>query len=262
MKIALWQTHPQGSIEGAVKALADVAKTAAAEGADLLVTPEMFVGGYNIGPSAVADHADLALKVMDALAAIAATNHIALVVGLAMPGAPLPRNACVALDNKGAEIARYHKTHLFGDVDQAQFAAGDVLCSVFEINGWRLALAICYDIEFPELARVLALRGADLIVTPTANMVPFNSVPRRLVPARAEENALYIAYCNYVGSEGNFTYNGQSCVCGPDGQDLARAETQNDQLIFATMDRTQLDKSRQLQSYLSDRCPDLYGEVS
>lgn len=262
MKIALWQIHPQGCIEGAVQALTDAAKTAAAEGADLLVTPEMFVGGYNIGPSAVADHADLALKVMDALAAIAATNHIALVVGLAMPGTPLPRNACVAIDKKGAEVARYHKTHLFGDVDRAQFSAGDVLSSVFKINGWNLALAICYDIEFPELARVLAVRGADLIVTPTANMVPFNSVACRLVPARAEENALYIAYCNYIGSEGNFTYNGQSSVCGPDGQDLARADAQNDQLIFATLDRTQLEKSRKLQNYLSDRRPDLYGEVS
>lgn len=262
MKIALWQTHPQDSIEGAVQAMTDIAKTAAAEGADLLVTPEMFVGGYNIGPSAVAHHADQGLQVLDALADLAATTQIALVAGLAVPGAPLPRNACVAFDNKGVEVARYHKTHLFGDVDQAQFAAGDALSTIFEINGWRLALAICYDIEFPELARVLALRGANLIVTPTANMVPFNSVARRLVPARAEENALYIAYCNYVGSEGNFTYNGLSCICGPDGRDLARADAQNDQLLFATLDHKHLDKSRKLQRYLSDRRPDLYGEIS
>lgn len=262
MKIALWQTRPQTSIEGALKALTDAANEAAKAGADLFVTPEMFVGGYNIGPSKITDHANQAPHILSALCSIAAKTQMALVAGLALPGSPRPQNACVAFDKTGTEIARYHKTHLYGEVDQAQFTAGDALSPVVEINGWRLGLAICYDIEFPELARVLSLRGADLIVTPTANMVPFDSVATRLVPARAEENTLYIAYCNYVGSEGDFTYNGLSCVCGPDGQDLSRADDKSDQIIVATLNRSRWNKARQIQRYLSDRRPDLYKEIS
>ena len=105
-------------------------------------------------------------------------------------------------DRTGAARASYAKTHLYGAVDRAQFAPGPALAAPVELDGWKLGLAICYDIEFPEVARALALAGAEAILVPTANMLPFDGVATRLVPARAEENAVFVAYANYVGRRG------------------------------------------------------------
>lgn len=261
MKLALWQTHPPASIDAAVDALGTMAETAASEGADLLVTPEMFLGGYNIGASQVLAHAEQSARVLDRLGTIARAHGIALVVGLPLPSRPHPLNGCVVINRTGQEVARCHKTHLYGDVDQAQFTAGQALSPVFDLNGWKAALAICYDIEFPELTRVLALRGAEVILCPTANMTPFESVATRLVPARSEESALYIAYCNYIGSEAEFSYNGLSCVTGPNGEDVARA-TDAEETLFATLDRAALMSARRAQTHLADRRPDLYGDLT
>ena len=261
MKLALWQTHPRSGIDAALEALAGAAQTAAAQGADLLVTPEMFIGGYNVGTAHIAAHADRSALVLDGLKTIAKTHRLALVAGLALPGTPRAYNACVAIDKIGKESARYHKTHLFGDVDRAQFSAGRALSPAFDLEGWKVALAICYDVEFPEVTRVLALRGAEVIVCPTANMAPFDSIATRLVPARAEENALYLAYCNYIGAEAQFAYNGLSCVSGPDGIDRVRADDA-DEILYATLERAALSAARQEQNHLSDRRADLYGDLT
>ncbi len=259
MKIALWQTKPQHDTSQALAALDRMAQRARTEGADLIVTPEMVLGGYNVGPDRCKALAASAGELTEALKSIAKTHDIALVVGIALPGPDGPYNGAIVLDAAGAERHRYHKTHLYGDVDRTQFAAGGALSGVFELNGWSIGLAICYDIEFPEVARALALQGADVMLVPTANMIPFDSVATRLVPARAEENAIYVAYANYVGTEGDFDYGGLSCICGPDGNDLARARRTAPDLLFATLDHDALRASRDLQNHLADRRPDLYG---
>ncbi|MEH6645405.1 carbon-nitrogen hydrolase family protein [Sulfitobacter sp.] len=260
MKTALWQTAPDSDVEACLTRLAAVVAEAAAASADLFVSPEMFIGGYNIGAATVSKNADIYDAVHKELCDLATTHQIALVVGLPTPNTGLPFNTCITIDKTGVERALYHKTHLFGDVDHAQFSAGETLSPVFDLGGWRIGLAICYDIEFPEVARDLALRGADLIVTPTANMEPFDSVATRIVPARAEENAVYVAYCNYLGTEGAFDYNGLSCICGPDGDDLVRADKNSTGLFYATLTRDTLQASRRQQSHLRDRRPSLYGK--
>mgnify|MGYP000044149796 CR=1 FL=1 len=82
-------------------------------------------------------------------------------------------------------------------------------------------MAICYDIEFPEHTRALVRAGAQVILTPTANMRPYVNVSIIQVPGRALENAVTIAYANYTGSEGDLTYVGYSVIAGPDGYPLA-----------------------------------------
>jgi predicted amidohydrolase len=260
MKVALWQTAPCGDIDSGLAHLGAAVATAADAQADVFVSPEMFMGGYNVGAQVVAQNAAEFEAVENKLCSLAAAHNIALVIGLPTPTAGRPFNSCIAIDRTGTPRATYHKTHLFGAVDRAQFSAGDALSPVFDLCGWRIGLAICYDIEFPEVARDLALRGAELIVTPTANMEPFDSVAARLVPARAEENAVYVAYCNYAGAEGAFSYNGLSCLCGPDGDDLIRAGKQQTGLFYATLDRDALEATRQNQLHLRDRRPDLYGK--
>lgn len=128
---------------------------------------------------------------------------------------------------------------------------------VVEVAGWKIGLAICYDIEFPETARHLVGLGADLIVVPTANMLPFDSVPLRLVPARAEENEVFVAYVNYTGVEGDIEYCGLSCLCGPDGDDILRAARQEEVLI-TTLSRADLTAHCAILDHNRDRRTDLY----
>ena len=258
MKIALWQTTPLHDPQLALAALDQAAQQARTKGADLIVTPEMALGGYNVGPARCKTLAASAGALIEALRSIAQKHKIALVVGLALPGETSPHNGVIVLDAAGVELHRYYKTHLYGDVDRTQFVAGTALSGVFDLNGWSVGLAICYDIEFPEVARALALEGADLILVPTANMIPFDSVATRLVPARAEENAVYLAYANYIGTEGAFTYGGLSCICGPDGNDLARARQDAPDLLFADLNHTDLATRRKLQNHLTDLRPTLY----
>jgi len=154
-------------------------------------------------------------------------------------------------------LACYRKTHLYGDVDQTQFSAGAELCKPIAFKGWLIGLAICYDIEFPEVSRNLAASGVELILTPTANMIPDDSVATRLVPARAQENTVYVVYANYVGSEPPFDYCGLSCICAPDGEDIARAGRSNE-IIFGNISKQTLTETRQSMTYLTDIRPDLY----
>lgn len=258
MKIALWQTTPYHDIQQGLAALDQAAQLAKDNGAALIVTPEMAIGGYNIGAERCASLAAAADIHIDGLKSIAQSRNIALAAGLALPTPDAPYNSVIVLDATGQEQHRYHKTHLYGAVDRGQFTAGTSLSGVFQLDGWSIGLAICYDIEFPEVARALALQGAELIVVPTANMIPFDTVPTRLVPARAEENAVYVAYANYIGTEGAFHYGGLSCICGPDGNDLARAPRDTPELLFADLNRSDLVASRKVQNHLTDRRPSLY----
>jgi predicted amidohydrolase len=257
-----WRPVTAGPAEGLAR-MERAAERAAAGGADLLILPEMALTGYNIGAAAVEAAAEGEGGAADrALAAAARRHRIGILAGYPRrDAAGRPVNSARLVGKDGATVATYAKCHLYGGVDRAQFAPGPALSGVFEWLGWRLALAICYDIEFPETARALALAGAEAILVPTANMAPYDSVAQRLVPARAEENAVFLAYANYTGAEAEFDYVGLSCVCGPDGSDRARAG-RGEEMIFADIDRAEVARLRVHATHLFDRRPELYAPLA
>jgi len=265
MKISCMQVPPAGQdVPGALSRLEAQARATRAEGCTVLVTPEMYLSGYNIGAEAVATLAEPKDGAMaKAVALIAKREGIAILFGFperSSEGRSV-YNSVQLVDAAGQARCTYRKTHLFGEVDASQFRAGDRLSPIVELDGWRVAVAICFDIEFPELARAHALAGAEVLLVPTANMFPYLSVPRRLVPARAEENGIFIVYANYTGQEGAFAYCGLSCICDPSGADLARAgETQT--LIHATLDRARIAEARRGVNYLRERRPLLYNPAN
>jgi predicted amidohydrolase len=130
-----------------------------------------------------------------------------------------------------------------------------------EIDGVRLGILICYDVEFPEAVRGLALHGADVVVVPTALMRPYEFVPRVLIPARAYENSVCVAYANHCGREDDLEYPGESCIVGPDGALLARAGD-GEEMIRAELTPTMFTRARAFNSFLSDRRPGLYGALT
>ena len=258
MRLALDQWTPVASKTEGIARLHDSAAKAAALQADILILPEMALTGYNIGPEAVRAAAEPKDGPMvQALAAAAQKHRIAIVAGLPERAGPHVYNTAHMIGPGGATLAHYRKTHLFGLVDRSQFSPGQTLSPVFAYKGWNLAIAICYDVEFPELVRTLALQGAEALLVPTANMEPYRGIPLRAVPVRAEENEIFVAYANYTGPEHDFTYCGLSCVCGPDGNDLARAGHEAE-MIVADLSRDHFTATRHKISHLNDRRTDLY----
>lgn len=262
MKVSIFQgPELSQNVDQNIEALSVHAKQAADQGASLLIMPEMFLTGYNLDPNTVSELAEYADgKSAQRIAEIARKTSIGLLYGYPEADAGKVYNSAQMIDSNGVRLANYRKTHLFGDIDRNAFSAGESNV-IFNFNGWRMGILICYDIEFPENLRQLALKGADFVVVPTALMKPYEFVPLKMVPTRAFENQLYIAYANRCGVESELEYYGLSCIVGPDGLDKVRADT-HEQLVFADLNHDLLKESRQLNAYLTDRRPDLYSTLS
>jgi 5-aminopentanamidase len=258
LTIALWQCPYAADPTEALARLDITAAQARAQGAEVLVCPEMSLTGYQIGAPAVAAFAEPADgPLAQAVATLAQRHRIAIVYGYAEHKAHgKPYNAVQFIGADGQRIANYRKTHLFDHVDRTQFSPGPQAPAVFEWNGWLLGLLICYDIEFPEPARGLALQGVDAVLVPTANMIDFDEVQRVLLPARALENRMFVAYANACGQEGDTTYGGLSTVCAPMGEVQAQTGREK-QLLVTTLAHAALRTAR-TSSQLSDRRTDLY----
>lgn len=231
---------------------------AKAGGADLIIFPEMALSGYNIGADRIRQLAEPRDGAMiQALRGMAQRHNIGVLCGFPEADGMQVFNSAALIDASGALLSICRKAHLFGDVDRSAFSAADALCPLVQFGEWSLGLAICYDVEFPELVRAYALAGAEAVLVPTANMLPYIGVATRVVPARAEENEIYVAYANRVGHEGAFEYCGLSCVTGPDGVDLARAGD-SEEMIFADLSKDHLAQVRKSLSHINDRRSDLY----
>ncbi|RNF34165.1 carbon-nitrogen hydrolase family protein [Paracoccus methylarcula] len=260
MQIDLLQASPVvGGAEEALARLDTALADAKARGSELLITPEMYLTGYNIGAArvnALAEPADGPMIV--GLADLARKHGVAVLTGFPERAGGVVYNAGILLDADGSPVVGFRKTHLYGEADRAMFTAGDRLAPVVVFRGWRVGFAICYDIEFPELTRCHAQAGAEVVLCPTANMRPYYGIPNRIVPARAEENEIYVAYANYVGSEGEFDYCGLSCLAGPDGDDRARASLDAEEVVTATLDRADFERIRETSTHYRDLRPELY----
>lgn len=116
----------------------------------------------------------------------------------------------------------------------------------------RIATLICYDAEFPETARHVASLGADLILVPTALGAQWDWVAQRMIPCRAYENGVYLAYANSAGTERGMEFLGQSVIATPNGQELARAGAQAD-VIYGILHPEQVTAAQARLPYLTDR---------
>ncbi|MEU6164149.1 carbon-nitrogen hydrolase family protein [Streptomyces tanashiensis] len=264
LRTALLQSSGElGDVAANLKVLDEAAARAAAAGASLLLAPELFLTGYAIG----ADIARLAEPAdgpsARAVAAIAVRHGLA--VGYGYPERDTERhgvlyNSAQLIGADGVPLVRYRKTHLFGDFELKWFTPGDRAVVQAELDGLTVGMMICYDVEFPENVRAHALAGTDLLLVPTALMHPAEVVPLSVVPVRAFENQLYIAYANRTGPEGDFEFVGLSTLAGPDGTARARAGRGED-LVLGDVDPAFLAASREENPYLRDRRPGLYGPL-
>ena len=225
MRVALFQAaSTEGDTGSALEAIDRARRGQGAVGADVLVGPELWLPGYN--QPDIAAHAqprDGAWAA--ALSGLCRKAGCGLVLGYAERDGARLFNAALALDASGAELAQYRKIQLYGPREAALFTPGD-RHALFTLAGRRVAVLICYDVEFAPHVAALAAAGVEVILVPTANMLPFTHVAEHTVPAMAANHGLSIVYANFCGVEGDLAYVGGSVIAGPHGEVLARAGRQ------------------------------------
>jgi predicted amidohydrolase len=197
---------------------------------ELLVVPELYLSGYQLShvePLAI----ELDGPEVDRLRRAAGQAELAVIVGLAEEAAGGVANSAVCIDSSGELMGVYRKTHLFG-AENDVYTPGDRL-SVVSLRGRKVGMMICFDLEFPEVARTLAARGADMLVTVSANSPPFEVDHDLFARARALESGLPHVYVNRVGVEDGLPFCGGSLAVDPDAQVLAEAGAEDEEVLTA-----------------------------
>jgi beta-ureidopropionase len=178
-------------------------------------------------------------------------------------------SACV-IERDGSVVGKYRKTHIphVGPCfwEKFYFKPGNLGYPVWETSVGRLGLIICYDRHFPEVARELGLKGAELVFNPSATVESLSRYLWELEqPAHAVANGFWIAASNRVGVEAPLNQNkfyGSSYFCSPRGKIVAQASDSEDEVLVAELDLDEIREVRNTWQFFRDRRPETYGELA
>jgi len=276
--IALVQSKCSTSKEDNVgMALARIAEAAAA-GAKVVCLPELFAGHY---PCQSEDHRKFAEAEpipgpTSQVLAEAARRHGVVLIGSLFErrGPGLYHNTAVVWDADGRQAGLYRKMHIPDDpcyYEKFYFTPGDLGFPSFPTRYGRVGVGVCWDQWFPEAARLVALSGAEMIFYPTAigwlghEKAEFGASQHAawetVMRGHAVANGLFVAAANRTGVEGQLEFWGASFVAGPDGNLLAKASHDREELLLAECDLDQIDFVRTHWPFLRDRRIDAYGDL-
>lgn len=219
-----------------------MASAALDKGAQILVYPELFLTGFCYEPSLTAAAEDPAFSALDPFRELAEA-HECLIIGSLRCGR---MNMGFCLDSQGLDLRP--KIHPFGE-EKEHFDGGDFISPVATKWG-RVGLQICYDLRFPEVARSLALQGADLLVTIAQFPAPRVGQWRALALARAIENQIAHLACNWANGGGSLIINARGIV---------KAEAEDGEtIIWSDIDLVERDDVRREITCFADRRPEIY----
>ena len=239
-------------------------REAAENGAELICLPEMYTTGYNldiIGPQITQLAENIDGPTVTDLQQLAKELKIHIVAPLALnleddPEAR-PFNSAVFIGDEGQILGVYSKCHLF-ETERMYFQPGQEL-SVYNTKLGKIGIMICFDAGFPEVARILQMKGAELIVCPSAWRIQDMGVWHLNMPQRAQENSCYLAAINRYGKEGSLYMGGYSIVCGPEGDIIKELTEEKEDILYCTIDGQRLaDFRADGGPYLPYRRPELY----
>lgn len=253
---------PEANRRAAVAAVA----AAAARGAQLVVLPELVTSGY-----VFADLAEARAKAEPSdgptvrlFTELSREHGVVLVGGFCeQSGGERPYNSLAVVD-RGEVLAIYRKTHLWG-TEKNVFAVGDARPPVVSTSVGSVAAMICYDLEFPEVVRDVALRGAQIVVAPSnwpGNSPPAGERAPEVVKAQASAavNRVFVVVSDRWGSERGVDWIGGSIICDVEGYPVAGPADGGEVLLVAELDLTRAD-SKWVGPYndaFADRRPELY----
>ncbi|MEI7911288.1 MAG: carbon-nitrogen hydrolase [Verrucomicrobiota bacterium] len=254
-------------------------REAAAAGANIVVTQELFLTPYfcAVEDPAAFDLADpLPGPVTERLGALAGELGIVLIASLfEQRGAGLYHNTAAIHDADGVLLGLYRKAHIPQDPgfeEKFYFAPGDSGWPVWDTRFGKIGVLICWDQWYPEAARLMALGGAELLVYPTAigwldaekatlgdaQHCAWETVQR----GHAVANGCFLAAVNRCGRSGDTEFWGRSFVANPYGQIIAKAATEHEQILYQDLDFTALEEFRRIWPFFRDRRIDAYGELT
>lgn len=235
-----------------------LAAQAASAGAELLLLPELWGSGYALQQAAeLADELNTGL--FASVASLARHHQIHICGSLLEWDAADERayNTATLYDPKGALRGFYRKIHRFGLMDEDRFLGAGEEAPLLGMPWGQTALAICYDLRFPELLRRYALDGGRIILMPSEWPVQRIEHWRVLLRARAIENQCFVIGCNRVGADRANTFGGCSVVVDPWGNVLAEGGP-GVELLNARLDLSLVDDARSRIPVWQDRRPELY----
>lgn len=246
---------------------------AADRGARLIVFGEAYLNGYATREwtprYAVAE--DVKDPFVGRLAESAAERDAILIVGATTHKGPNPGdvfNSALVI-GPGRLLGVYSKTHVAAFVqdeggvvaERVYWSPGDRL-PVFDTPWGRVGVEVCYDIWFPEVARTLTLKGAELIVNVSAAARGFEASWDHMLWTRSAENAVPYLHVSVVGRQNDVELVGRSRLFGPSGEVLAEAATGSEQVLVTELDRGLIMAARGARHQLTTRNPALYGEIA
>jgi predicted amidohydrolase len=271
MRIAVVQMEPAWKDE--VANLAQVDRwlgELADQDVGLAVFPECALSGYELSAAEAAHFAHpIPGPQSEALVDLARRHRRTFQIGL-LELAPSGEiyNSCILVSPHGL-LGSYRKTHLpFLGVDR-YLQPGGRIGPVLDTGLARIGPLICYDLRFPEPARVLALLGAQVVLLSTAWPDSATLYPEFLAPTRAAENGVFLAAANRIGREGGTKYLGRSLIIDPAGTILAEGSEDQAELLIADVDLSASDEKRRIfvpgeyeLDLLGDRRPELYHTLT
>ena len=265
-KIALVQYQSVlGDLQKNADRAVEMVREAAAKGAKIVCFPEMFNTGYNfqlIGDGfhncgeTIDGHTITRLQKV----AKECACYVIAPITLEKKVKGVFYNAAVVIDDEGVVLGDYSKHHLWA-AERYYFHAGEDI-PVFDTKYGKIGVMICYDAGFPETARALTLKGAELIFMPSAWRIQDWDMWNLNIPQRALENTLYVAGVNRFGHEDDLYMFGNSKVADWRGRIIAESKEEKEEIVYAEIDLDQLTKARLDIHYLKDRRPDSYKLLS
>lgn len=252
-------------------------RSAAADGAGLVVLPELVATGYVLDREALLAGAESTTDpgpVLSAWSTVAAAESVIVVGGFAERDGDRLFNSVAVIGPDGTIGGTYRKLHLFGS-ERDVFSPGDRGLPIFEVGGVRLGVVVCYDLRFPEVVRILALRDVDVVAVPTAWVGGFDAaavnpttgsvgqVDGALVQANL--NSVFLACADQVGIAEPFTFLGRSVVVDPYGHPiLGPLDPVAAQVSVVEIDTDTVRAARFRGpgiSPMADRRTDVYGDL-
>ncbi len=254
-KIALVQFNSVlADVSANVKKMISMIKGAADNNADIVVFPELFTTGYNLDliEDRILEMAeDNNGPAIFAACKAARENSIWVIAPLAYKDGKKIYNSAVIINSDGNIVNVYHKNNLW-DKEQKYFGYGCHDYRVYETPFGKFGVIICYDVDFPETCRTLALEGAEIIFVPAAWATTHRNLWDIFLPSRALENTVFVAGINRSGIEGDVVYFGDSKVFDPTGELIARAGEHIEETLYCDIDIDSIPEIRKDFPYLKE----------
>jgi len=218
---------------------------------DLIVCPELFLSGYGSFDKIKEYCESRTGECASQISLLAKKYSTAIVYGYPEIDNDNLFNSAQYFDNQGLSLANHRKKMLPPTADESKIFKPGSKSSIFTIHGIKAAIVICYELEFPEIIRKLALQGIELIIAPTGQSSHWPAAALYNCRTRAFENGIYVIYANFTGNLSGINFMGESKIIGPDGLDVMNAGT-TEKVIVGEINTDEISSMRNKLSYLDD----------